>query len=184
MPDVRPRNPSGKTVDDNDEAGRLPAMPKSTTLQTTAVLALALLLGNVSAVVDALLHPEIPYFDREHVVVGGVTALVSAALSLLLLHYARRLGTAVETIHRLEAILPICANCKKIRRSGADPKARESWQALDSYLTENTDISFSHGICPECVAALYPEYVRELQGEERQDLPSKTDTPSRTKGRA
>ncbi len=37
-------------------------------------------MSNLSALVDAFLHPEIPYFDIEHLIVGGVTGLVSSIL--------------------------------------------------------------------------------------------------------
>lgn len=138
---------------------------RSTIFQSVCLALLAVFVGNINALIDSVLHPEIPYFDREHVIVGGVTALVSAALSFLLLRYARHIIRAEDIIKRLEARLPICSNCKKIRRSGADPYAMESWQPIESYITEKTSTKFSHGICPECMVALYPEYVRELQSE-------------------
>ena len=41
---------------------------------------IALLLGNLSALVDAYHHPDIPYLDLEHQLVGGVTILVVGIL--------------------------------------------------------------------------------------------------------
>ncbi len=131
--------------------------------QVAGVLVLAALVGNVHALVDSALHPEIPYFAREHLIVGGVTALVSVALSSLLLRYVQQLAGAMDTMNRFEAILPICSSCRMIRRSGADPSAMESWQPLESYISEKTMTEFSHGICPGCMAALYPEYLCETQ---------------------
>jgi hypothetical protein len=141
----------------------------STAFQTALLVVLALLIGNVNALVDSVLHPEIPYFDREHIIVGGFTALVSVALSFLLLRYARRLNRAADTIDRLQALLPICSNCKKIRKSGADAYVADSWQAIESYITEKTRTEFSHGVCPECREKLYPEYVRKVQNEQHRD---------------
>lgn len=141
---------------------RLPTYSRNTGVQVAVVFVLALLLGNVSSLVDSVLHPEIPYFDEEHLFVGGVTALMSATLGLLLNWYVRRLTKATATIERLEAILPICANCKKIRRSGADPHALESWQPIELFITEKTSTEFSHGICPECLVTLYPEQAAEV----------------------
>lgn len=37
-------------------------------------------LGNLPAMVDWGLHPEIPYFDEEHLVVGGITAITMILL--------------------------------------------------------------------------------------------------------
>ncbi len=136
----------------------VPVVLKSTTAQAGVLIALAALLGNVNAIVDSILHPEIPYFDPEHLVVGGATALVATALSILLLLYLRRLRMATATIDRLVALLPICAHCKRIRKAGADPNAEESWQAIESYITEKTGTEFSHGICPRCSAELFPEH--------------------------
>lgn len=121
------------------------------------LVALALVLGNVNAVVDSFLHPEIPYFDTEHLVVGGATAAVGAFLFVLLLRYTRRLRRALDTIDRLEALLPICANCKRVRTMGGDPEAAESWQPIEAYIAAKTKVEFSHGICPSCLQALYPE---------------------------
>jgi len=69
------------------------------------------------------------------------------------------LEKALAHITKLEGILPICSNCKKIRLEGADPKAQESWIPIESYLRERTEAQFSHGICPECVKKLYSEFM-------------------------
>ena len=37
-------------------------------------------MSNLNALVDYVLHPYIPYFDKEHLIVGGVTGLVSIVL--------------------------------------------------------------------------------------------------------
>lgn len=118
------------------------------------------LMANLNALVDAVFHPEIPYFDEEHLLVGGVTAFVSIVVFGLLFVYARHLERALMRIRTLESYLPICANCKRIRESGADPWRQESWKSLESYITEKTATEFTHGLCPECIAKLYPQYIR------------------------
>ena len=50
----------------------------------------------------------------------------------------------------LTGLLPICANCKKIRND------QGYWNVVEQYITEHTDATFSHGICPECAKELYP----------------------------
>ena len=67
----------------------------------------------------------------------------------------RLIGELRESLARvrtLSGLLPICASCKKIR----DDKGY--WNRVEEYLTEHTDARLSHGICPECVARLYPGY--------------------------
>lgn len=63
----------------------------------------------------------------------------------------KQLKEALETIKTLHGFLPICANCKKIRNDN------DTWQELETFISENSDAKFSHGICPECRKALYPE---------------------------
>jgi ligand-binding sensor domain-containing protein len=65
------------------------------------------------------------------------------------------LSSALGRVKQLSGLLPICANCKKLR----DDKGY--WSELESYLTEHTDARFSHGICPDCMKTLYPEWEAE-----------------------
>jgi hypothetical protein len=64
----------------------------------------------------------------------------------------------LEDIHELMelgSLLPICANCKKIRSSA------NQWQQIEEYIKNHiVDVDFSHGICPDCVTKLYPEIAK------------------------
>lgn len=115
------------------------------------------LMANLSALVDLYLHPDIPYFDSEHLIVGGAAALVTAtALGALSMHL-RRLQLAHAHISTLERVLPICANCKRIRTAGKPAEKQESWEPLEAYISGHTDSEFTHGLCPKCLNELYPE---------------------------
>jgi len=62
----------------------------------------------------------------------------------------------------LKGLLPICANCKKIR----DDKGY--WNQIESYIQEHSEAEFSHGICPECAENLYGKeewYVEMEKGK-------------------
>lgn len=63
----------------------------------------------------------------------------------------------------LQEILPICANCKKIRDDNG------YWKQVDQYMNEYAHIEFSHGICPECMQLLYPEYLHKSPKEKSED---------------
>ena len=65
----------------------------------------------------------------------------------------KELQDALDTVKALEGILPICANCKKIRDNG------DEWQVLEAYIEKHSEAQFSHGICPDCMEQLYPEFV-------------------------
>jgi hypothetical protein len=66
------------------------------------------------------------------------------------------LEEALSHIKKLEGIFPICSLCKKIRREGANPYQQESWVKIEGYISEKTDATFSHSICPECKKEFYP----------------------------
>lgn len=68
------------------------------------------------------------------------------------------LEEAIARIRRLEGILPICSFCKKIRNE------QNLWEQLEAYLTEHSDVLFSHGICPECREKHY-SYLKKRGGE-------------------
>lgn len=69
------------------------------------------------------------------------------------------LEKALFYIMKLEGILPICSNCKRIRLEGADPKNQDSWVQIESYISNRTKARFTHSICPECMKKLYPELM-------------------------
>ena len=59
-------------------------------------------------------------------------------------HTSEVLRRALSEIKVLEAFLPICAQCKKIRDQQGE------WQRLESYIGQHSNTQFSHGYCPEC----------------------------------
>jgi hypothetical protein len=62
---------------------------------------------------------------------------------------------ALEEVKILRGFLPICASCKKIR----DDKGY--WTQMEAYIRDHSEAEFSHGICPECVKKLYPEFRKD-----------------------
>lgn len=66
-----------------------------------------------------------------------------------------KLQEAVSQVKVLSGFLPICASCKKIR----DDKGY--WNQIESYIRKHSEAEFSHGICPDCAAKLYPEICKE-----------------------
>lgn len=60
---------------------------------------------------------------------------------------------SLAEIKVLSGFLPICASCKRIRDDD-----NQSWKPLEDYIHEHSQASFSHGICPDCMKTLYPDY--------------------------
>ena len=50
----------------------------------------------------------------------------------------------------LQGILPICSKCKKIRTVDKQEKDPDVWKGIEDYISEKTDVSFSHSYCPDC----------------------------------
>jgi PAS domain S-box-containing protein len=64
-----------------------------------------------------------------------------------------QLQEALAKVKQLSGFLPICASCKKIR----DDKGY--WNQIESYIRDHSEAEFSHGICPDCMKKLYPDFV-------------------------
>lgn len=80
---------------------------------------------------------------------------VAVTVGLITLNFQRvelDLRKSAEEISTLKGIIPICANCKKIRDD------QGYWNHLEKYIREHADVEFSHGICPECREKLYPGF--------------------------
>jgi len=80
------------------------------------------------------------------------TLNVLSILGLITLNFQRvedDLLTSVDEIKTLRGIIPICSSCKKIRDD------QGYWKQLEAYMRDHADITFSHGICPECREKLY-----------------------------
>jgi|Deesub1362B_J571_1020462.scaffolds.fasta_scaffold01782_2 PAS domain-containing protein len=62
-------------------------------------------------------------------------------------------------LHRLRGLLPICANCKKIRDDDG------YWRQVEDYFHEHTGAEFTHALCEDCVRQLYPGLAEDLLDE-------------------
>ena len=65
-----------------------------------------------------------------------------------------QLQAALKEVKKLSGLLPICANCKKIRDDSG------YWKQIEAYIRDHSEAEFSHSICPECARELYPELYK------------------------
>ncbi len=70
-----------------------------------------------------------------------------------------KLQAALGRVKYLSGLLPICASCKKIRDD------QGYWQQVENYLSKHSEAEFTHGICPDCLRRLYPDYCDKEIGE-------------------
>jgi ligand-binding sensor domain-containing protein len=61
-----------------------------------------------------------------------------------------RIQEATANIKTLGGLIPICANCKKIRDD------RGYWDQLEAYIQNHSGTEFAQSICPECKEKLSP----------------------------
>ncbi len=100
-------------------------------------------------------HSVAPIKDEQGNIIGAV--LVFQDISERRQAEAEReqliaeLQEALDTIEVLRGIIPICASCKRIRTDQGD------WQPVELYIRNHSQAEFSHGICPDCAAKLYPD---------------------------
>tara|TARA_Y100000294_G_scaffold82200_1_gene77233 strand:+ start:162 stop:785 length:624 start_codon:yes stop_codon:yes gene_type:complete len=62
-----------------------------------------------------------------------------------------KLKEDLAEIKKLSGMLPICASCKKIRNEDGN------WNQIEEYLSDRSEVKFSHSVCPECAKKLYPD---------------------------
>ena len=111
--------------------------------------------------------PSVLFFNT--VFEGTLFVIVALLLSRLKAHLEgeyRALAVAEEAlanVRQLSALLPMCSSCKKIRH---EPDG--SWEPFESYLLKHSDTQVTHGLCPDCIAKLYPEQFRKLQEKKAQ----------------
>lgn len=67
----------------------------------------------------------------------------------------RELQDRMNEVKALSGLLPICAQCKKIRDDAG------YWTQLEGYISNHSEATFSHGICPDCAEELYPEMMKQ-----------------------
>ena len=68
----------------------------------------------------------------------------------------QELEEAFKRVRQLQKLLPICSHCKKIRND------QNYWQQVEGYISEHTDVQFSHGICPDCLTQLFPAHAQQV----------------------
>lgn len=110
---------------------------------------------------------EVYLLHRRHVVEMGSAYFAIWLLGLTVLalgyHQLRKstdqrealiadLEKALAEVETLSGLLPICASCKKIRDD------QGYWNQIEVYIQKHSRTQFSHGICPDCLEKLYPDY--------------------------
>ena len=96
-------------------------------------------------------------FHREELRVRVAVGVQMLTLQKTLAERVQELEAALSQVKQLQGMLPICSYCKKVRDD------QNYWQKVESYISDHTDVQFSHGICPDC----YEHMTRELKEQKQ-----------------
>jgi phosphoserine phosphatase RsbU/P len=85
-------------------------------------------------------------FHEQELAARLAVAVRTVNLQQNLAERVRELEQALAQVKQLSGMLPICAWCKKIRND------QNYWLRVEEFISQRTDATFSHGICPACLA--------------------------------
>ena len=57
----------------------------------------------------------------------------------------------LSELQKLRQLLTTCSHCRKIRDE------KDAWHGVEEYLHDHLQINLSHGICPDCMKAIFPD---------------------------
>jgi PleD family two-component response regulator len=63
------------------------------------------------------------------------------------------LQEALGEVKQLRGFLPICSSCKSIRDD------QGYWKSIETYISNHSEATFTHSICPDCINKFYPDYA-------------------------
>ncbi|HJV91104.1 MAG TPA: hypothetical protein VJ623_12425 [Holophagaceae bacterium] len=98
----------------------------------------------------------------------GTQLVLTLAVGLLLHEFVRqlmdragrllrRLVEARRAVAELRGLIPICAACKSVRND------KGFWETVETYVERQTHSTFTHGLCPNCLAEARAQFHRELE---------------------
>ncbi|HEU5077747.1 MAG TPA: response regulator [Opitutaceae bacterium] len=102
--------------------------------------------------------------NQREAIEAGVDDFLTKPLDLqelwMRLRVAERILRYATQVQQLEAFLPICSYCKKVRDD------HNYWQQIEAYINQRTGSEFSHSICPDCYARIIQPELERLKAEQ------------------
>jgi CheY-like chemotaxis protein len=109
--------------------------------------------------------------NQREAIEAGVDDFLTKPLDLqelwMRLRVSERILKFTTQVRQLEAFLPICSYCKKVRDD------HNYWQQIEAYINERTGSEFSHSICPDCYQRVIIPELEKL----RASMPTPTPKP-------
>jgi len=99
--------------------------------------------------------------NQREAIEAGVDDFLTKPLDLqelwMRLRVSERILKFTTQVRQLEAFLPICSYCKKVRDD------HNYWQQIEAYINERTGSEFSHSICPDCYTRVIVPELEKLR---------------------
>jgi phosphoserine phosphatase RsbU/P len=99
--------------------------------------------------------------NQREAIEAGVDDFLVKPLNLqelwMRLHVAERILRYATKVQQLEAFLPICSYCKKVRDD------KNYWQQIEGYINARTGSEFSHSVCPDCYTRVILPEIEALK---------------------
>jgi hypothetical protein len=122
---------------------------------------------------DSLIHYVVYEEQRFEFIPSGFNELwMRCVIVMLLIAFGVYAQASTNRMRRLRiqlneamtkllgGFVSICSECKKIRAEGNSAGGQRDWRSIEAYIGQRTDLQFSHGYCPDCLARLQKEIRR------------------------
>ncbi|MBX7151417.1 hypothetical protein K1X84_07240 [bacterium] len=110
----------------------------------------------VRVILTFTFEPSIEDFMQSSIIQSATVMTFNAAS---ILTYAGLVSIHAQWLEKelitIEAFLPICASCKKIRDDNG------YWKQVEEYISHHIDVKMTHTICPDCIKILYPDLMKD-----------------------
>lgn len=98
--------------------------------------------------------------NQREAIEAGVDDFLTKPLDMqeiwMRLRVAERILRFATQVSHLEAFLPICGYCKKVRDD------QNYWQQIEDYINARTGTDFSHSVCPDCYQRVVIPEIEKL----------------------
>jgi hypothetical protein len=99
----------------------------------------------------------IPGTVTQEIVNTAIRMAVFLGFAVLVAQTVKQTRALAKEVQTLEGLLPICSYCKRIRSEN------NSWEQLESYISEHSEARFSHGLCEDCLHKHYPQLAEKMK---------------------
>ena len=71
---------------------------------------------------------------------------------------------AITHLHNQEGIISVCSYCREVKNKDGD------WLHIEKYLSNMSDIRFSHGVCDSCMERHFPDVIEAWNKKELDNI--------------